>query len=89
MAWPGADGTAAAFDGNDLLRSFDTLDLPESGMTTALWFNTTARAAASFSTIAGQFPGQTGHDRDLFLDNGNVSSAVQPQHPWSCAVPTG
>ncbi|MBI1293407.1 hypothetical protein GC175_00430, partial [bacterium] len=74
---PGEDGTAISFDGNDLLRTFGTLDLPESGVTTAFWFNTTCTDCGLFSTIAGEFPSQTGHDRDLFLSSGNVCSAVQ------------
>ncbi|MEZ4640161.1 MAG: LamG-like jellyroll fold domain-containing protein [Caldilineaceae bacterium] len=74
---PGEDGTAASFDGNDLLRTFEPLDLPESGLTTAFWFNTSCANCGLFSAIAGQFPTQTGHDRDLFLDSGNVCSAVQ------------
>ncbi len=38
----GEDGTAARFDGvNDLLRTFEPLNLPESGLTTSLWFRTT------------------------------------------------
>lgn len=73
----GTDGTAASFDGNDLLRSFETLDLPESGLTTAFWFKTACANCGLFSTIAGQYPTQTGHDRDLFLASGNVCSAVQ------------
>jgi hypothetical protein len=73
----GEDGTAASFDGNDLLRTFEPLDLPESGLSTAFWFKTTCANCGLFSTIAGQFPTQTGHDRDLFLENGNVCSAVQ------------
>ncbi|MBI1293418.1 hypothetical protein GC175_00485 [bacterium] len=73
----GEDGTAANFDGNDVLRTFEPLDLPESGMSTAFWFKTTCTNCGLFSAIAGQFPTQTGHDRDLFLNNGNVCSAVQ------------
>lgn len=73
----GTDGTAASFDGNDLLRSFEPLDLPESGLTTAFWFKTSCTNCGLFSTIAGQFPTVTGHDRDLFLASGNVCAAVQ------------
>ncbi len=73
----GTDGTAASFDGNDLLRSFEPLDLPESGLTTAFWFKTSCANCGLFSTIAGQYPTQTGHDRDLFLASGNVCVAVQ------------
>ncbi|MEZ4767996.1 MAG: LamG-like jellyroll fold domain-containing protein [Caldilineales bacterium] len=75
---PGNDGTAASFDGvDDLLRSFEVLDLPESGVTTALWFKTTCADCGLFSTIAGQFPTQTGHDRDLYLAAGKVCVDVQ------------
>ena len=73
----GADGTAAQFDGNDLLRSFETLNLPESGLTTALWFKTTCANCGLFSAIQGQFPTVGGHDRDLFLVSGNVCAAIQ------------
>ncbi|MFN8445402.1 MAG: LamG-like jellyroll fold domain-containing protein, partial [Caldilineaceae bacterium] len=73
----GTDGTAVSFDGNDLLRTFETLDLPESGLTTAFWFKTSCANCGLFSAIAGQYPSQTGHDRDLFLASGNVCSAVQ------------
>lgn len=73
----GTDGTAATFDGNDLLRTFETLDLPESGLSTAFWFKTSCADCGLFSTIAGQYPTQTGHDRDLFLASGNVCAVVQ------------
>ncbi|MBI1298362.1 hypothetical protein GC175_25795, partial [bacterium] len=74
---PGEDGAAVSFDGNDLLRTFETLNLPESGVSSAFWFKTTCADCGLFSAIAGQYPAQTGHDRDLFLNNGNVCSAVQ------------
>jgi len=73
----GTDGTAATFDGNDLLRTFEPLDLPESGLSTAFWFKTSCANCGLFSTIAGQYPTQTGHDRDLFLASGNVCAVVQ------------
>ena len=72
----GADGTAAAFGGNDLLRSFEPIDLPESGLTTALWFKTTCANCGLFSTIQGAYPAVVQHDRELFLDAGKVCSAI-------------
>ncbi len=74
----GTDGTAASFDGvDDMLRSFETLDLPESGLTTALWFKTTNANAGLFSAVAGQFPTLTGHDRDIYLAAGKVCVDVK------------
>ena len=72
----GADGTAAAFDGDDLLRTFEPIDLPESGLTTALWFKTTCANCGLFSAIQGRFPRRAGHDRELYLNGGNVCSAI-------------
>ena len=72
----GADGTAAAFGGNDLLRSFEPIDLPESGLTTALWFKTTCANCGLFSTIQGAYPAVVQHDRELFLDAGKVCSSI-------------
>jgi hypothetical protein len=66
----GADGSAATFDGNDLLRNFESLDLPESGLTTALWFKTTCPNCGLFSLTQGVYPAITQRDRELFLDGG-------------------
>ena len=58
---PGEDGTAAQFDGvDDMLRAFETLELPESGLTTSLWFKTTNANAGLFERGAG---GLSGGDR--------------------------
>jgi hypothetical protein len=73
----GEDGTAAQFDGaNDVLRNFETLDLPESGLTTSLWFNTTCANCGLFSAIQGVYPTVTEHDRDLFLADGKVCTSI-------------
>ncbi len=72
----GADGTAASFDGNDLLRSFESLDLPESGFTTALWFNTTCANCGLFSMTQGTYPAISQRDRELFLNAGKVCSSI-------------
>ncbi|MFZ2358812.1 MAG: LamG-like jellyroll fold domain-containing protein, partial [Anaerolineae bacterium] len=73
----GEDGTAALFDGvDDLLRSFDPLDLPESGLTTSLWFRTTCANCGLFSATQGVYPAIAEHDRDLFLDAGKVCSST-------------
>lgn len=74
---PGEDGTAAQFDGqNDMLRAFETLELPESGLTTSLWFKTTNPNAGLFSAVQGIYPALTGHDRELFLVTGKVCASV-------------
>ena len=74
----GADGTAVSFGGGELLRSFDTLDLPESGLTTSLWFNVTAACAdcGLFSVTQGVYPTVTQHDRDLYLSDGKICSSI-------------
>ncbi|MCB0189949.1 MAG: hypothetical protein KDE31_37015, partial [Caldilineaceae bacterium] len=73
----GNDGRAATFDGNnDLLRTFETLDLPESGLTTSLWFKTTCADCGLMSITQGDFPTIVAHDRDLFLSGGSVCSSV-------------
>ncbi len=73
----GEDGTAARFDGvNDLLRTFEPLDLPESGLTTSLWFRTTCANCGLFSATQGVYPAIAEHDRDLFLDAGKVCSSI-------------
>ncbi|MFN8333457.1 MAG: LamG-like jellyroll fold domain-containing protein, partial [Saprospiraceae bacterium] len=72
----GADGLAASFANNQLLRSFDPIDLPESGLTTALWFKTTCANCGLFSTVQGVYPAITEHDRELFLDTGKVCSSI-------------
>jgi hypothetical protein len=74
----GTEGTAVQFDGaNDLLRNFEALDLPESGMTTALWFKTTCPNCGLFSTVQGVFPAITEHDRELYLNGGKVCSSIR------------
>ncbi len=73
----GEDGTAVRFDGvNDLLRTFEPLNLPESGLTTSLWFRTNCANCGLFSVTQGAYPAVTQHDRDLFLDAGKVCSSV-------------
>ncbi|MBK9049475.1 MAG: hypothetical protein IPL78_00740, partial [Chloroflexi bacterium] len=64
------DGTAAQFDGNDILRSFEDLSLPATERTIALWFNTTCANCGLFSSVQGDFPTLTEHDHDIFLDAG-------------------
>ena len=73
----GADGTAATFDGNDLLRTFEPLSLPVSGTTTALWFSTTNPNAGLMTLVQGVYPAVTEHDRDLFLSGGKVCSDIK------------
>ena len=72
----GADGAAATFDGNDLLRNFESFDLPESGLTTVLWFKTTCPNCGLFSMTQGVYPAITQRDRELFLDGGKVCSSL-------------
>ena len=73
----GEDGTAVRFDGvNDLLRTFEPLNLPESGLTTSLWFRTTCANCGLFSVTQGAYPAIAQHDRDLFLDAGKVCSSI-------------
>ena len=74
---PGEDGTAAQVDGqDDMLRAFETLELPESGLTTSLWFKTTNPNAGLFSAVQGVYPALTGHDREIFLVTGKVCASV-------------
>ncbi len=68
----GTDGTAAQFDGNDIVRSFEDLSLPATERTIALWFNTTCANCGLFSSVQGDFPTLTEHDHDIFLDAGKV-----------------
>lgn len=72
---PGADGTAASFDGNDLLRSFEDLTLPATDRTIALWFNTTCADCGLFSLVQGDFPTLAEHNQDIFLDDGKVCTS--------------
>jgi hypothetical protein len=72
----GADGTAVTFGGDDLLRTFEPLDLPENGLSTALWFNTSCANCGLFSLIQGVYPAVAEHDRELFLASGNVCSSL-------------
>ncbi len=78
----GADGSAASFDGNDLLRNFETLDLPESGFTTALWFNTTCASCGLMSQTQGVYPAITQRDRELVRRKGPMSS-VASRAAWT------
>lgn len=72
----GTDGTAAFFDGDDLLRPFDALTLPTTEFSIDLWFNTTCANCGLFSTISGEYPTITQHDRDIFLDGGKVCTSI-------------
>ncbi|GIK56874.1 MAG: DUF11 domain-containing protein [Chloroflexi bacterium] len=70
----GAFGGAINFDGVD-----DFLDIganiPESGATVALWFNTTCDNCGLLIADQGLL-GAGGYDRSLYLQNGNVCSFV-------------
>ncbi len=72
----GVDGMAATFGGDDLLRNFEALDLPESEFTTALWFKTTCANCGLMSMTQGVYPAITERDRELYLDTGKVCSSL-------------
>ncbi len=87
----GTDGTAVSFDGvDDVIRNFEPLDLPESGLTTALWFKTTCADCGLFSVVATQFPPLDGYDRSLYLNNGTVCSYVflSGGQDYRCSIDT-
>ncbi len=71
---PGIYGTAVNFDGtNDYLAL--TQDVSETGYTAAIWFKTSCSDCGILSIVQGSL-GSTLHDRDIYLNNGNVCSTV-------------
>ena len=61
---------ALFFDGvNDYIQI--NLNEPETEVTHELWFNTTSLNGGLFSVVAGNL-GSGGHDRNIYLSNGNI-----------------
>ena len=66
----GIDGQALQFDGVDDYVNV-VLDIPENGSATSFWFKTTNPDCGLYS-VAQNPLGGGGHDRHIFLVNGNV-----------------
>ena len=66
----GIDGQALQFDGVDDYVNV-VLDIPENGSATSFWFKTTNPDCGLYAVVQNPL-GDGGHDRHIFLVNGNV-----------------
>jgi hypothetical protein len=71
---PGQSGTALQLDGNDDYVEA-TIDVSEVAYTAELWFNTSDPNAGLFSVDDGVL-GSLGHDRHIYLNNGQVCARI-------------
>ncbi|HLU48590.1 MAG TPA: LamG-like jellyroll fold domain-containing protein, partial [Planctomycetota bacterium] len=67
-------GRSILFDGVDDYASAE-IDVSETGYAVSFWFRTRARTAGLFSVVQDDLGGG-GHDRHLYLTNGNIGSRV-------------